>query len=91
MKQLLTILKYALLLSLSGLLMWYAVRGQDLSRIGEYVREGQLFLAAGYDGFVGAGLLEPSVSVENAAGPYRLQSLLLGRVPCHDGGLPGQL
>lgn len=38
MKQLLTILKYALLLSLSGLLMWYAVRGQDLSRIGEYMR-----------------------------------------------------
>jgi uncharacterized protein (TIRG00374 family) len=37
-KQLLTILKYALLLSLSGLLMWYAVRGQDLSRIGEYMR-----------------------------------------------------
>jgi uncharacterized protein (TIRG00374 family) len=39
MKQLLTILKYGLLLALSGLLMWYAVRGQDLSRIGEYVRE----------------------------------------------------
>jgi uncharacterized protein (TIRG00374 family) len=43
MKQLLTILKYALLLALSGLLMWYAVRGQDLSRIGEYVREANYF------------------------------------------------
>ncbi|OUJ70212.1 lysylphosphatidylglycerol synthase transmembrane domain-containing protein [Hymenobacter crusticola] len=39
MKQLLTILKYALLLSVSGLLMWYAVQGQDLSRIGQSVRE----------------------------------------------------
>lgn len=38
MKQLLNILKYALLLSVSGLLMWYAVRGQDLSRIAETVR-----------------------------------------------------
>ncbi|QNH62246.1 lysylphosphatidylglycerol synthase transmembrane domain-containing protein [Hymenobacter sediminicola] len=37
-KQLLNILKYALLLSVSGLLMWYAVRGQDLSRIAETVR-----------------------------------------------------
>ncbi|WP_083322096.1 lysylphosphatidylglycerol synthase transmembrane domain-containing protein [Hymenobacter lapidarius] len=37
MKQLLTILKYALLLALSGVLMWYAVRGQDLSRIGHYI------------------------------------------------------
>jgi uncharacterized membrane protein YbhN (UPF0104 family) len=27
------------LLSVSALLMWYAVRGQDLSRIGQYVRE----------------------------------------------------
>ncbi|RZK30763.1 MAG: UPF0104 family protein, partial [Hymenobacter sp.] len=32
MKHLLTVLKYALLLSISGALMWYAVRGQDLSR-----------------------------------------------------------
>jgi len=39
MKQLVTILKYALLLSVSGLLMWYAVQGQDLSRIGQSVRE----------------------------------------------------
>ncbi|WP_324673769.1 lysylphosphatidylglycerol synthase transmembrane domain-containing protein [Hymenobacter sp. GOD-10R] len=39
MKHLLTILKYALLLSVSGLLMWYAVQGQDLSRIGQSVRE----------------------------------------------------
>ncbi|UOG75030.1 flippase-like domain-containing protein [Hymenobacter tibetensis] len=31
-------MKYTLLLSVSGLLMWYAVRGQDLSRIGQYVR-----------------------------------------------------
>ncbi|MBC8083999.1 MAG: flippase-like domain-containing protein [Hymenobacter sp.] len=38
MKQLLTFLKYALLLAVSGLSMWYAVRGQDLSRIGQYVR-----------------------------------------------------
>ncbi|WBA41199.1 lysylphosphatidylglycerol synthase transmembrane domain-containing protein [Hymenobacter canadensis] len=38
MKQLLNILKYALLLSVSGLLMWYAVRGQDLSRIVDTVR-----------------------------------------------------
>ncbi len=38
MKSLLTILKYALLLALSGVLMVYAVRGQDLSRIGHYIQ-----------------------------------------------------
>lgn len=38
MKTLLTILKYALLLGISGALMWYAVRGQDLSRIGQSIR-----------------------------------------------------
>lgn len=38
MKSLLTILKYALLLALSGALMVYAVRGQDLSRIGHYIQ-----------------------------------------------------
>ncbi|WP_210514540.1 lysylphosphatidylglycerol synthase transmembrane domain-containing protein [Hymenobacter terricola] len=37
MKHLFTILKYALLLSISAALMWYAVRGQDLSRIGHYI------------------------------------------------------
>jgi hypothetical protein len=37
-KQLLNVLKYTLLLAVSGLLMWYAVRGQDLARIGQYVR-----------------------------------------------------
>jgi len=42
-KQLLNILKYALLLSVSGLLMWYAVRGQDLSRIAQTVREANYF------------------------------------------------
>jgi hypothetical protein len=39
MKQLLTVLKYSLLLSVSGLLMWYAVQGQDLNSIGRSVRE----------------------------------------------------
>ncbi|MCC2545781.1 flippase-like domain-containing protein [Hymenobacter sp. BT175] len=43
MKQLLNVLKYTLLLSFSGLLMWYAVRGQDLSRIGQYMREANYF------------------------------------------------
>ena len=38
MKHLLTFLKYTLLLGISGALMWYAVRGQDLSRIGHYIR-----------------------------------------------------
>ena len=37
MKHLLTVLKYALLLAVSGALMVYAVRGQDLSRIGHYI------------------------------------------------------
>ena len=37
MKHSLTILKYALLLAVSGALMVYAVRGQDLSRIGHYI------------------------------------------------------
>ncbi|GAA4351792.1 lysylphosphatidylglycerol synthase transmembrane domain-containing protein [Hymenobacter saemangeumensis] len=37
MKNLLTVLKYALLLALSGALMAYALRGQDLSRIGHYI------------------------------------------------------
>lgn len=39
MKQLLTVFKYALLLAISGLLMAYAIRGQDLSRIGQTLRE----------------------------------------------------
>jgi uncharacterized protein (TIRG00374 family) len=43
MKTLFSILKYALLLSISGLLMMYAVRGQDLSRIGQYLREANYF------------------------------------------------
>lgn len=43
MKHLLTVLKYALLLSISGVLMWYAVRGQDLSRIGHYIRTANYF------------------------------------------------
>ncbi|SEU01416.1 lysylphosphatidylglycerol synthase transmembrane domain-containing protein [Hymenobacter actinosclerus] len=38
MKAVLNVIKYALLLSVSGLLMWYALQGQDLSRIGQYVR-----------------------------------------------------
>ena len=43
LKTLLTILKYALLLGISGALMWYAVRGQDLSRIGHYIRTANYF------------------------------------------------
>lgn len=38
MKQLFNVIKYTLLLAVSALLMWYALQGQDLSRIGEYVR-----------------------------------------------------
>ncbi|OON70920.1 lysylphosphatidylglycerol synthase transmembrane domain-containing protein [Hymenobacter sp. CRA2] len=38
-KKLLNILKYALLLAFSGALMVYAVKDQDLSRIGHYLRE----------------------------------------------------
>ena len=37
LKTFITIVKYALLLSISAALMWYAVRGQDLSRIGHYI------------------------------------------------------
>ncbi|MBU6119876.1 lysylphosphatidylglycerol synthase transmembrane domain-containing protein [Hymenobacter siberiensis] len=43
MKHLLTIVKYLLLLSISGALMWYAVRGQDLSRIGHYIATANYF------------------------------------------------
>ena len=43
MKHLLTFLKYALLLGISAALMWYAVRGQDLSRIGHYIRTANYF------------------------------------------------
>ncbi|GGG40518.1 lysylphosphatidylglycerol synthase transmembrane domain-containing protein [Hymenobacter glacieicola] len=39
MKQLLNVLKYGLLLVLSGLLMWYALRGQELKLVGQYMRE----------------------------------------------------
>lgn len=42
-KKLLNILKYALLLAFSGALMVYAVRGQDLSRIGHYLMEANYF------------------------------------------------
>ena len=43
MKRLLTIIKYGLLLSISVALMWYAVRGQDLSRIGHYIATANYF------------------------------------------------
>ncbi|WP_310392988.1 lysylphosphatidylglycerol synthase transmembrane domain-containing protein [Hymenobacter sp.] len=43
MKSLLTVLKYTLLLALSGALMVYAVRGQDLSRIGHYIATANYF------------------------------------------------
>ncbi|SMB80559.1 hypothetical protein SAMN00120144_4009 [Hymenobacter roseosalivarius DSM 11622] len=43
MKHFLTILKYALLLSVSGALMWYALRGQDVSRVGHYIRTANYF------------------------------------------------
>ncbi|SFQ30903.1 lysylphosphatidylglycerol synthase transmembrane domain-containing protein [Hymenobacter arizonensis] len=43
MKQLLNILKYVLLLALSGVLMWYAVRDQDLSRIGYHIRSANYY------------------------------------------------
>ena len=38
MKKLLNVLKYALLLAFSGGMMWYALHGQDLSRVGESIR-----------------------------------------------------
>ncbi len=43
MKHLLTVLKYVLLLGISAALMWYAVRGQDLSRIGHYIATANYF------------------------------------------------
>ena len=43
MKKLLNILKYVLLLGISGALMWYALRGQNLSRIGEAIRSAKYF------------------------------------------------
>ncbi|MGI4873968.1 MAG: lysylphosphatidylglycerol synthase transmembrane domain-containing protein [Janthinobacterium lividum] len=43
MKKLLTILKYVLLLGISGALMWYALRGQDLSRVGDAIRSAHYF------------------------------------------------
>ncbi len=36
-------LKYALLLGISAALMWFAVRGQDLSRVGHYIRTANYF------------------------------------------------
>ncbi|MGI4834474.1 MAG: lysylphosphatidylglycerol synthase transmembrane domain-containing protein [Janthinobacterium lividum] len=46
MKTLLNILKYGLLLGISGALMWYALRGQDLSRVGESIRQANYFWLA---------------------------------------------
>ena len=43
MKPFLNVLKYALLLAFSGALMVYAVRGQDLSRIGHYIATADYF------------------------------------------------
>jgi len=43
LKKITSILKYALLLALSGALMVYALRGQDLSRIGHYIRTANYF------------------------------------------------
>ena len=43
MKKLLSVLKYVLLLGISAALMWYAIRGQNLSRIGHYVRTANYF------------------------------------------------
>jgi uncharacterized protein (TIRG00374 family) len=42
-KKLLNILKYVLLLAFSALLMRYAVRDQDLSKVGRYMREAKYF------------------------------------------------
>jgi uncharacterized protein (TIRG00374 family) len=41
--QLVTVLKYLLLLGVSGALIWYAVRGQDLSRVGHYISTANYF------------------------------------------------
>ena len=46
MKTILNVLKYALLLGISGALMWYALRGQDLSRVGESIRRANYFWLA---------------------------------------------
>jgi hypothetical protein len=43
LKPFLNVLKYALLLAFSGALMVYAVRGQDLSRIGHYIATADYF------------------------------------------------
>ena len=43
LKPFLTVLKYVLLLSVSAALMWYAVRGQDLSRVGHYIATANYF------------------------------------------------
>jgi uncharacterized protein (TIRG00374 family) len=42
-KKLLNILKYVLLLAISGALMVYAVKDQDMSRIGQHMREANYF------------------------------------------------
>ncbi|WP_400192718.1 lysylphosphatidylglycerol synthase transmembrane domain-containing protein [Hymenobacter sp. B81] len=43
MKKFVDVLKYTLLLAFSGLLMAYALRGQDLSKIGQALREANYF------------------------------------------------
>ena len=42
MKQLLNVLKYLLLLGISGLLMWYALHTLDFSRLGQEIRSANL-------------------------------------------------
>ncbi|MBD2769265.1 flippase-like domain-containing protein [Hymenobacter sp. BT664] len=46
MKRFFTIVKYALLLTVSAALMWYAVRGQDLASIGHYIATANYFWLA---------------------------------------------
>lgn len=78
MKKLLNILKYGLLLAFSGGMMWYALHGQDLSRVGESIRRANYW-------WLGLTLLLSALGYFSRAYRWKMQIDAAGhRVPFWD-------
>lgn len=72
MKKLTNILKYVLLLAISAALMVYALRGQDLSRIGHYIRTANYF-------WLGLTMILSMMGYFSRAFRWRMQLMAAGR------------
>jgi hypothetical protein len=81
MKHFLTVLKYVLLLSISGALMWYAMRGLKWNDITQAIRSANYWWL---------GLTQPGLPLADATHCFKATGGVLAGVPRDDGGLPGQ-